>query len=42
MFAIFFITLLSGNSGYCFKPNLDYYNINKDDCINKYQGRWLK
>lgn len=30
MFAIFFITLMSGNSGYCFKLGLDYYGVNKE------------
>lgn len=32
MFAILFINLLSGNSGYCFGPD-DNYKINKESCV---------
>ena len=35
MFAILFMNLLSGVSGYCFKEDLeDVLNINKTNCLN--------
>lgn len=40
MFAILFINLLTGNSGYCFHPSLLPYRINITDCA-KLNGTWL-
>ena len=36
MFAILFMNLLSGISGYCYKEDLDdVFNINKTTCLNE-------
>jgi hypothetical protein len=42
MFAILFINLLSGNSGYCYSSKItSLYNINQTDCLTLYSGVWL-
>lgn len=47
MFAILFLSLLSGNSGFCYSPDLeDSTGVNKADCIctsgsNCKSGTWL-
>lgn len=46
MFAILFMNLLSGKSGYCFKEDLDNIRVSKADCecsvgANCKDGKWL-
>jgi hypothetical protein len=40
MFAILFINLLSGNSGYCYKAGLSPYRVSITDCADL-NGNWL-
>ena len=42
MFAILFMNLLSGNSGFCFSSKLiSFYGVSKSECEGQYSGTWL-
>lgn len=42
MFAILFMNLLSGNSGFCFADSLsNFYGVSRIECESIYKGTWL-